>query len=109
MTPAPPPALVERVARAMASASGNFFHPQCPDADWRSYLDEATAALSVIRAEFAAPSPGLWTVGNQDTYATLHRPDDSVAARFHVIAEADAVVRLINAAVALGGTDADPR
>ena len=46
-----------------------------------------------------APIPervALWTVANHDTYATLHRPDGSAAARFHVIAEAHAAACLLN-------------
>lgn len=40
----------------------------------------------------------LWTVANHDVYAVLCRPDGTAAARFHVIAEAYAVAKLINAA-----------
>lgn len=40
----------------------------------------------------------LWTVANHDTYASLHRPDGTIAARFHVIAECEAVARVLNGA-----------
>lgn len=39
----------------------------------------------------------LWTVADHDTYATLHRPDGTIAARFHVIAEAHDAARAMNA------------
>lgn len=39
----------------------------------------------------------LWTVADHDTYATLHRPDGTIAARFHVIAEAHEAARAMNA------------
>jgi hypothetical protein len=42
-------------------------------------------------------TPG-WTVSNQDTYAVLLRPDQTAAARFHVISECEAFCRLVNAA-----------
>ncbi len=45
----------------------------------------------------------LWTVANHDTYATLHRPDGTIAARFHVIAECEAVARVLNGAMRVGG------
>lgn len=40
----------------------------------------------------------VWTVSDYATYAVLCRPDGTSAARFHVIAEAYAVAKLINAA-----------
>lgn len=42
-------------------------------------------------------SPPIWTVANHDTYAVLHRPDGTAAARFHVIAEAHEVAARMNA------------
>ena len=40
-----------------------------------------------------------WTVRNHDVYATLHRDGSEIpTARFHVIAEAEAVVRALNGA-----------
>lgn len=42
-------------------------------------------------------SPPIWTVANHDTYAVLHRPDGTAAARFHIIAEAHAAARALNA------------
>ena len=45
----------------------------------------------------------LWTVGNHDMYATLHRPDGTEAARFHVVAECEAVARVLNGAIRVGG------
>jgi len=56
----------------------------------------------------------LWTVADHDTYATLHRPDGTIAARFHVIAEAHeaaramsalAVARVLNGAMRFGGSE----
>ena len=38
-----------------------------------------------------------WTVSDHDTYAVLHRADGTAAARFHVIAEAHAAARAMNA------------
>lgn len=46
----------------------------------------------------SAPA-GLWTVADYETYAVLCRPDGSAAARFHVIAEAHAAARAMNAAM----------
>lgn len=43
--------------------------------------------------------PGIWTVADQSTYAVLHRPDGTPAARFHIIAEAHEAARAINAAI----------
>lgn len=40
-----------------------------------------------------------WTVSDHDTYAVLHRADGTAAARFHVIAEAHAAARAMNAAM----------
>ena len=45
----------------------------------------------------------LWTVANHDAYASLHRPDGTEAARFHVIAECEAVARVLNGAMRVGG------
>lgn len=42
-------------------------------------------------------SAPLWTVSDHSTYAVLHRPDGSQAARFHVIAEAHEAARAMNA------------
>lgn len=40
-----------------------------------------------------------WTTRNHDTYATLHRDGSEIpTARFHVIAEAEAVARALNGA-----------
>lgn len=39
-----------------------------------------------------------WTVGNHDAYASLCRPDGTEAARFHVVAECEAVARVLNGA-----------
>jgi hypothetical protein len=38
----------------------------------------------------------MWTVSDQATYAVLHRPDGTAAARFHVIAEAHAAAAALN-------------
>jgi hypothetical protein len=38
----------------------------------------------------------LWTVADQATYAVLHRPDGTAAARFHVIAEAHQAAAALN-------------
>jgi len=40
----------------------------------------------------------LWTVANHDTYAVLIAPDGHIAARFHVVAECEAVARVLNGA-----------
>jgi len=40
----------------------------------------------------------LWTVANHDTYAVLIAPDGHIAARFHVVAECEAVARVLNVA-----------
>ena len=45
----------------------------------------------------APPRPILWTVATHDTYAVLHRPDGTAAARFHVIAEAHEAAARMNA------------
>lgn len=55
---------------------------------------------AVLLEEVSAP---LWTVANHDTYATLHRPDGTIAARFYVIAECEAVARVLNGAMRVGG------
>lgn len=52
-----------------------------------------TRAAALVRAEAT-----LWTVADHATYAVLHRPDGTPAARFHVIAEAHEAARAINAA-----------
>jgi len=66
--------------------------------------DVGEAALAVVRAvllEEAAPP--LWTVANHDTYAVLIAPDGHIAARFHVVAECEAVARVLNGAMRVGG------
>ena len=45
----------------------------------------------------------LWTVANHDTYAVLIAPDGHIAARFHVVAECEAVARVLNGAMRVGG------
>ena len=45
----------------------------------------------------------LWTVADHDTYAVLIAPDGHIAARFHVIAECEAVARVLNGAMRVGG------
>lgn len=54
-----------------------------------------------IHAAVMAPIPervALWTVANHDAYASLCRPDGTEAARFHVVAECEAMARVLNAA-----------
>lgn len=46
----------------------------------------------------APPRPILWTVADYDTCAVLMRPDNTAAARFHVIAEAHEACRALNGA-----------
>lgn len=101
-------AIRERVARAMrARLSVNILrHAPQVSHEWLRELSEALAddAQTEVRValleEVAAP---LWTVANHDTYAVLHRPDGSAAARFHVIAECEAVARVLNGAMRVGG------
>lgn len=111
-------AIRERVARALAEAEGYYLGETAAQWSdhWAWYLKyrrqggiadhsntarwfrQASAALAIVRAvllEEAAPP--LWTVANHDTYAVLIAPDGHIAARFHVVAECEAVARVLNA------------
>lgn len=68
----------------------------------RAHVDRVTQA-ALARIEAARNRGRAWTVGNHDTYATLHRPDGTIAARFHVVAECEAVARVLNGAMRVGG------
>ncbi len=93
-------AIRERVARAICKSDGfkpdRLLFGHTPR--WQMELGRVDAALAAVRAvlleEVAAP---LWTVADHDTYAVMHRPDGSAAARFHVIAEAHEAARAMNA------------
>ena len=96
-------AIRERVARAMrARLSVNILrHAPQVSHEWLRELSEALAddAQTEVRValleEVGAP---LWTVANHDTYAVLIAPDGHIAARFHVVAECEAVARVLNGA-----------
>lgn len=87
-------AIRERVARAIGYARWRVDFDLLSPANQERIRTEADAAVrAILLEEVSAP---LWTVANHDTYATLHRPDGTIAARFHVVAECEAVARVLN-------------
>ncbi len=94
-------AIRERVARAIGYARWRVDFDLLSPANQERIRTEADAAVRAILLEEAAPP--LWTVADHDTYAVLIAPDGHIAARFHVVAECEAVARVLNGAQRVGG------
>jgi hypothetical protein len=89
MTDARPAWATEELLQALC-AWGDYWRLNPKDDTDANLLD------AIRRAGLTAPAAPIWTVADQATYAVLHRPDGTAAARFHVIAEAHQAAAALN-------------